>query len=420
MKFFRIVLKNVRRNLLRTLLTSLGTVVLVFVVTLVWSVLDFLSQTTSEKSENFKIIVSERWQIPSQMPFAYAARLSEGAPRQPGDIKIAPQDSMTWTFYGGSLEQDPAQRTLDNGLFFFAMDPAKILTMMDELDSLPAAKARALQEPIRRMQENRQGVIIGRDRLAKLQRKVGDRFKLFGGNYKGINLEFEVVGTFPEGTRYDLSAIMNREYIVAALDDYERTNQGKKHPLAAKSLNLVWLRVPSQEAFNKVAAQIMTSPEFQSPAVKCETAASGISTFLEMYKDIFWVMRWLLAPAILVTLSLVISNAISISVRERRMEIAVLKVLGFRPAHILGMVLGEAVLIGAASGFASAALTYLTITVWMQGLKFQIAFFSTFFIPTDALWWGLLIGTGTAFLGSITPAWSARSVKVADVFSKVA
>lgn len=420
MKFFLIVLKNVRRNLLRTTLTSLGTMVLVFVVTLVWSVLGFLSAATSEKSNNFKAIISERWQIPSQMPFAYAARLSEGAPRHPGDLKIAPEDSMTWQFYGGSLEREQAKRTLDNGLFFFAMDPTRILTMMDELDSLPPAKAQALAAPIRKMQENRQGVIIGRDRLARLKKQVGDRFTLFGGNYKDINLEFEVVGTFPEGTRYDLSAIMNRDYLNAALDDYERANKGKKHPLAAKSLNLVWLRVPDKAAFNKLAAQITSSPEFQAPAVKCETASSGISTFLEAYKDIFWAMRWFLAPAILITLSLVIANAISISVRERRMEIAVLKVLGFQPGHILGLVLAEAVLIGTTAGLASATLTYFVITVWMGGLKFPIAFFSSFFIPPDAVWWGLAVGAATAFLGSVVPAWSARSVKVADVFSKVA
>lgn len=420
MKFFLIVLKNLRRNLLRTILTGLGTMVLVFVVTLVWSVLDFLSQTTSEKTNNFKAIVSERWQIPSQMPFAYASRLSEGAPRNPGDITIEPKDSMTWQFYGGSIERDPGKRTPDDGLFFFGMDPGKIMTMMDELDSLPPRKAKALEEPVRRMHENRQGVIIGRDRLAKMRKRVGDKFTLFGGNYREIDLEFEVVGTFPEGTRYDLTAIMNRDYLNAALDDYERAHKGRKHPLAGRSLNLVWLRVPDQEAFNKLAAQITSSPEFQAPAVKCETASSGISNFLEAYKDIFWAMRWLLAPAILITLSLVIANAISISVRERRLEIAVLKVLGFRPGHILAMVLGEAVLIGAAAGLASATLTYLIITAWMGGLKFPIAFFSTFFIPPHAIWWGLLIGAGTAFLGSAVPAWSARSVRVADVFSKVA
>ena len=61
-------------------------------------------------------------------------------------------------------------------------------------------------------------------------------------------------------------------------------------------------------------------------------------------------MRWLLVPSLLVTISLVIANAISISVRERRVEMAVLKVLGFSPNQILLLVLSEALLIGCMSG----------------------------------------------------------------------
>ena len=92
----------------------------------------------------------------------------------------------------------------------------------------------------------------------------------------------------------------------------------------------------------------MSSPEFTDPAVKCETASSGIASFLDAYRDLLWGMRWLLVPAILVTMALVIANAISISVRERRTEMAVLKVLGFGPTQIMMLVLGEALLIGVA------------------------------------------------------------------------
>ena len=41
-------------------------------------------------------------------------------------------------------------------------------------------------------------------------------------------------------------------------------------------------------------------------------------------------------------------------------------------------------------------------------------------IPTAALWWGPAVGGLAALLGSFLPAWSARGVKVAEVFSKVA
>lgn len=419
MKLFRIILKNVGRNWLRTSLTALGTMVLVFVVTLVWSVLDFLAAATSDKTSNFKAIVTERWQIPSQMPFAYAEGLSRGAARNPGDIEVAPADSMTWQFYIGSI--DPKSMNFDDFVFLFAMDPAKITTMMDDLDSLPPDKKAIMDGLVRKMQENPRGVILGKERLAILKRKVGDRFTVYSRNYKEINLEFEIVGVIPDGVpRYDKNAFMHRDYLNRALDDYPRKHNGQAHPLANKTLNLVWLRMKDSAEFNQVANQVVNSSEFMAPQVKVETASSGISNFLEAYKDLLWGMRWLLAPAILATLALVIATAISISVRERRMELAVLKVLGFRPMQLLALVLGEALLIGVLAGGFSSAATYVIINDVLGGLKFPIAFFAAFYIPWAALWWGPAIGAATALLGAIVPALSARSVRVAEVFSKVA
>jgi len=415
MKFLLLIAKNVGRNPLRSVLTALGTMVLVLVVTLVWSVLAFLDAVTVVKSQNLKAIVTERWRIPSQMPFAYAATLSEGAAREPGDLR--PLDSMTWQFYGGTL--DPVKRTRENILFAVALEPRKIRAMMDELDELGPADAKELDEAVRRLEQQRNGLILGRQRMEAIQKRPGDRITVYSLNYKGIDLEGEIVGTFPAG-RYDNSAAMNRDYLNEALDAFARKPGAKPHPMADRSLNLVWLRVPDSRAFEKIAGQILGSPYYASPAVKCETAASGMATFLEAFRDLIWGMRWLLAPAALVTLSLVIANAISISVRERRVELAGLKVLGFRPMQILWLVLGEALLIGTLAGFASAALTYVVINDYFEGIKFPLAMFGSFYIPVDALWWGAGMGAATALVGSIVPAWSARNVKVADVFAKVA
>lgn len=416
MNLFFIILKNIRRNLTRSILTGLGTMVLVLVVTLVWSVLSFLDEVTRDKNSNFKAIVTERWQIPSQMPFSYAERLKAGAPRDPGDIQ--PTDSMSWSFYGGFVGE---KRDWRSALFAIAMEPRKMRTMLDELDAYAddSPEAKDLMVAIEKMEANRNGLMLGKDKLASIDKQVGERITLKGLNYKEIDLEFEIVGVFPKG-RYDGSAIMNIDYLRSALDAYPRSHAGKKHPLDAKSLNLVWLRVPNSEAFAKVATQIMNSPEFTAPAVKCETASSGIATFLEAYQDQIWGLRWLLSPAAIFTLSLVVANAISISVRERRTELAVMKVLGFRPAHILIFVLGEALLLGVAAGFASAALTYWLVNDVFEGIPLQIAFFPKFMIPAAALWWGPVVGGGAALVGSILPSWSAQSVKVSEVFAKVA
>jgi putative ABC transport system permease protein len=130
-------------------------------------------------------------------------------------------------------------------------------------------------------------------------------------------------------------------------------------------------------------------------------------------------MRYLLVPAILVTMALVIANAISISVRERRTEMAVLKVLGFAPWQVMVLILGEALLVGCGSGLLSAGLAFALINLAFGGIKFPIAWFPAFQLAPQALYWGPMIGGLTALAGSLLPAWSARSVKVSEVFSKV-
>jgi putative ABC transport system permease protein len=415
MKFLLLILKNIRRNLVLTSLTALTTIVLVVVVTGVWSVLAFLDRATSEKQRNLKAIITERWQIPSQMPYSYANTLTQGAARDPDDMQ--PDDSMTWSFYGGTL--DLRNRTINNSLFAFAMEPRKLTTMMDDLDNLPAEKAAEFEQVVQRLEHNRQGLIVGIERLAMLDKRVGDRIKLYGINFRGIDLELEIVGVFPPG-RYDKNAVIHRDYLLnEVLEKWPREHGGKPHPLAERCLNLVWLRVPNTSAFSTIADQIETAPYYSNPSVKCETASSGIANFLDAYRDLLWGVRFLLVPAALLSLAIVTANAISISVRQRRMEIAVMKVLGFRPLQILALVLGESVLLGVTAGFISSAATWYIVNNVFGGVPFPIAFFPKFIIPSDALWWGPLTGGLAAFAGSFFPACSACVVKVSEVFSKV-
>src|SRR5262245_11375644 len=261
MKYALLIFKNLRRNLLRTTLTCLATMFLAFIVTLVWTIVWFMGRVTAEKNKDLKAIVTERWQIPSQMPWAYAASLCEGGRHKPGHIP--PDDNMTWQFYGGSLEQDKSKRTRDNTVFFFGMDPEKIIPMMDDAENFDP-------ETIKKMVANKQGAIIGRERLLAMNKRVGERIKVFSFNYTDINLEFEIVGVCPEG-RYNQSAFMNRDYLNNQLDAYKREHNGTAHRMADKTLNLVWLRVADRGAFEQVADQIMSSPSYKDPAVKCET-----------------------------------------------------------------------------------------------------------------------------------------------------
>lgn len=427
-EYARFVLRSVSRNLLRTVLTAAATAVLVFVVTMVWSILSFLARQTEAKSNNLKAVVREKYQMPGAMPYAYAARLAEGAPQKDGDHRIDPgRDSMPWSIYIGTL--DPNKKTREGSLFCFAMEPRKIMsvdstgrysTMMDDLDGLTDEQKRKLAEQCEEMETHPYKALVGPGRLATLGKKVGERIKVTGMNYAGIDLELEILGELP-GARYEQNTAINYRYLDEAVRKY---NQGKskdsQHPMTEKTLAMMWLRVPDTATFEQVSGQISGSPEFRSPAVKVETASSGVSSFLDSYKDLLWAMRWMLVPAMLSTMTLVVANALSISVRERRTELAVLKVLGFSPDAILLLVLGESLLVGCLSGLLAGCGTWLLINQVVGGVALPVGFLGKFFVDDAAPWWGLCIGGGTALIGSLLPAWSARSVRAAEVFSRAA
>src|SRR5208282_4688809 len=170
-------------------------------------------------------------------------------------------DFMTWSFYGGST--DPNQRTRENLVFMFAMNPDHIKPMMDNLQNLSDDLVYALKKDPR-------NVLLGKERLEMLNMKIGQKFKLISINYRDIDLEFTIVGELP-GTQYNLMGIMNAEYFKHSFDTYY-TQKKEHHPLENRQLNLIWLRVPDKDAVAYVASVIENSPKFADTPLKCETA----------------------------------------------------------------------------------------------------------------------------------------------------
>ncbi len=423
-KFAVIILKSIRRNLLRSSLSYLAIFVMVFVIAVIWSILGFLESQTAARAGNFRALVTDKFQIPSQMPPRYVAELTREVMTLPEAVRPDPvKDIMTWSFVGTSLDPDPAKRSAENIIFFFAMDPRGLLHMMDDLeqDRLAPDEAKQMRDNVQAMRDNLKGIILSEEKLKTINRRVGDKLKCycFPAMYKDIEFEVEVVGTFPKSAgRYDGNAILNLEYLQKALDTYEKTNR-KPHPLADRYINLYWVRVKDEPTMMAVSDILSQPGKFATPPVKIERGSSAIASFLDAYKDILAGMRFLLVPAIVVIMILVIAIAISIGVRERRPEMAVMKVLGFQPWQILILVVGEALLLGMLSGTICTTLAYFAVNSF-GGIQFPIAFFGKFFIPWSALWWGPVLGIIAGVAGSFLPAWSARSVRVSEVFAKIA
>jgi putative ABC transport system permease protein len=414
-----LLVRSMRRNRRRTWLTFVATFVLVFVVAGLWSVLYFLDELLADKAKSPRVIVTDKWQLGGQMPFSYASSLARGAARKPGDVR--PTDEMTWQIYLGTTE--PANPSPDNIVPIIAMQPAKVLTMLHEIFEELATDGgshrarhkeehrRRIEEGVRILEANKRGVILGARRLAALNKRVGEWIKLTGMQFRGIDLELQIVGVFPAGKYSDLGVI-NRDYFNDSFDDYARKT-GLKHPQAGKNLSMMWLEMAGQQACSRVAEQLEASGLYQDPPVKCQTLSAEVAAVLDAYADLIWGMRWLLSPAILVIMVLVMANSIGISVRERQPEIALLKVLGFRPAQILVLVLGEPMLIGALAGLLSALFSRFAINEVLNQMTDNVID-----VPLQVLWWSPAAGLLTALAGSLAPALSACRVAPAQVFAR--
>jgi putative ABC transport system permease protein len=281
--------------------------------------------------------------------------------------------------------------------------------MVEDLDPID-------KEVVDKLAHTTNGCLLGRKRLKTLNKKVGEHFKVTGSQPAGIDLDFEIIGVLPKG-RWDENGFMNAHYLNQAIDTYGREHPASKPVLDRRRIDMFWIEVAKREDFPQVVTQINTSPEFRAPPVKCETFASLVANFLDSYSGFIWFLEWVLVPGSMFSMVLLIANAISLNVRERVKELAILKVIGFRPRHLMLLVLGEAVLLGAVSGLVAGGLIYWLVNTFAGGVS--VGGSEPFPVPWQAFLWGGSVGGATALFGSVVPAWTACSVRASQVFARM-
>lgn len=389
LKFVVLVLKNLGRNKLRTTLTSLAVTVLVLICAVVTTVTSAVAQRVQSESGQTKLMVTEKWIAPSAVPVRYLQHLTE----IPGVV-----DWTVWNLYAGFFD---ASMRADRAGLGIATRIDNVHKMHDGLESLDPAILRALKR-------EKTGALVGAAVMKGMGWKVGQEFTFISSSHLGKDLRFKIVGVMPPGV-YSLSFFFR--------DDYFQEATGNK-----ESVSMVWLRVRDSQAAQSVVTWIQDAFGGREPALKVETESAGVARFASKGEAILGIIR-LVVGILMIDMVVILSNSISISTRERRSEMAVLKVLGFEPLHIMAMVIGEATLIGALSGLAGAGIAWTSSFLAEGGTLPDNGFtnfLSLFPVRADAVAWGFLLGAAVGFIGSAIPAWNARKVKVSDVFARIA
>jgi putative ABC transport system permease protein len=387
MRFLPLVLANLRRSPLRSLLTAAAIAFAIALVCLLRTMPEGLESILDYAASGTRVVVLNKAGFDDPLPYAYLQKVRA----LPGVTSAA-----SWTWYGGMVE-------VEKGVTFpsFATEPEVIAEVFPDFGLTPEALAA--------FQTRRDAAVVGRATAQSYGWKPGARVALVGSVYP-VDLELEIVEVLP----HDLSPVLlfHREYLEQAL------------AAAGGSLDtasLFYVRVDERARIEPLRAEI--------DALFRNSPAQTLSeTEKEYFKNMFSVLDAFVAITIAVTVLVALcivfiaANTTSLSVRERAPEIAVLKAIGFRRRLVFALLVLEAGVLALAGG-AVGALGSLLLTLGLSGaatsLMSQVGPLGSFVVTRAIVVQGLFLALFVGMLSGVVPSFGAARKSVAETLREV-
>jgi putative ABC transport system permease protein len=262
--------------------------------------------------------------LTQQIPVTYKERIRA----VPGVKRVA---IANW--FNGFLGMPPDYR---NFFANFAIDPEDYLDMHPEF-VLPADQRAAFIA-------DRRGALVGQELANKHNWKIGSTFQLESTipPYRvGKPFDFIVRGIYTADKVKDPGTDLTMMFFHFKYL-YEATGQ-------RVGVGTYSLQIEDPDKAPAVAKAVDAIFENSEAQTKTETEAQFIASFFALAGNLALLLN-LIGTAVAFTILLVTANTMSMAVRERRKEIAVLKTLGFSSGLVMMLILGEAVLIGLLGG----------------------------------------------------------------------
>jgi putative ABC transport system permease protein len=175
---------------------------------------------------------------------------------------------------------------------------------------------------------------------------------------------------------------------------------------AEREVTMVLISYKSPLAAVSLPRLINTTTEMQAAAPAIE-----ITRLLRMVGVGTDVLRGF-GAVLLLTAGLSVFIALWNAVRERRADLAMLRMLGASPQKVAGLVLSEALLLAVIASALGLLLGHLLTEVIGQWLQAERSLTLTGWIWLTAEWWVPALGAGVAVLAALLPAVSAYRLDV--------
>lgn len=317
------ILKNALRNRRRATLTILSVAVSLFLLVTLVVALREITLPAESLGASLRVIVHNKTAIAHPLPVRQRAVIE----RIPGVEAVTP-----FTWFGGHYKNDESASFAQ-----FAIDPKVMRQVFVE--------AHMMDREILDFERVKDSCILGKITADKYHLKIGDRLSLESGDFHRT-LAFRVVGIYA-GTPDDRNLFFHQDYLDAALG-YPGT-VGMWFVKVRNAADMPWVIAKIEGEFANTSAE-----------VKAQSERAFQLSFVSRWGNIKALVIWI-CSAVVFTLALVSASTMSMAVRERFRELAVLKALGFRWHELLLCILAESCalsLAGALLGIGAACLLF--------------------------------------------------------------
>ena len=386
MSHLRLVLANLRRSPLRSLLTGGAIALAVLLVCILLTMPAGLDALLNRIASNTRISVVNKAGLVYPMPYAFARK-----------IRALPgvEDAMAQVWFGGAFEE-AGRVTFPN----FAVETDHVERVYPDWNISPQGLA-----DFRRY---RDGAIVGRETMKKYGWKVGDRITLRSTVWP-VDLDLRIVAEIPS----DRAPLLwlNWEYLAQALKA-----KGRNLGIAG----IVWVKVADPKQVNSVMLRIQELTRNSEAETSTQTEKSFFASFfgsLEGFVTILMIVTGLVSLCIV----FIAGNTASMAVRERAGEIAVLKAIGFRREVIFAMLVCETVVLSALAGGAGVGLAVLLTRALREAAagSAQLGPLGGFIVNQAVVLQGLALSLVIGLVAGLVPAWGAARKPVAQTLREI-
>lgn len=381
MRFSKLILRNLFRNKLRSILTLVLMAAIFFFVATMLSILEnFETAANSGEGQN-RLSVQSAISLANPLPLSHEAKIAT----VPGIVDIA---KLQWL---GAYYKEPK-----NFFANFAVDHDKMAVVWDDYkipkDQLEAFKA------------DRRGAVVGPELAKRYGWKIGDRVILTGVIFPW-NPETTIRGIYHH--KFDSSSFfLHFDYF------HEATKE-----MTGSTVGTFWVRVKDPRDMAKISLQI--DEMFKNSEYPTETFTE--KEFQQQFMAMIGNIKLLFTVVSLCSIFMVVLLAaitMSMAARERVTEVAVLKAIGFTSGTILTLMLIEFVMlgfIGGALGTFGAKFIYQFVNMTEVTQGFLVAFGVNTKTVLTCLTAAVIVG----FLAGGLPALRSARLSVVDGLRKV-